>query len=490
MLTQPLSKTIQINSNFQTSLEASIFKDDFYQFVLGAWHQVEEDAFVPNWHIQAFALYLQALYDGRIPSRNLIINVPPGHMKSLMLNVFFPAWVWAKDSSKKFLCYSYSSDLTVRDSMKCRKLIGSTWYQEHFPLVIDERNDQKDDYSNLGGGYRKCFGIGGSLGGWRGDFLLIDDPLEMSKSDSKAERDKVNNAYDTAIVSRGTDPNTFKKVIIMQRLHEEDLCGHVLEKDEPWEQLILPVEYEGERFVSSIGFQDPRSEIGELLWSKRFNDVYLRFQKSNLGSRGYAGQYQQRPAPLTGNIFKKAWFENRVRPDVIGFYISSDTAASTSEESARSSIVVGGITGDYRLIPVYVWADKVQFPQLVSKLIEVATMYGEEKLYDIVIEKKSSGISAIQTIQQTAPDWIANKVRGYTPKVDKEARASVASKWCENGSVLLPPPTEGNDWLLKFETELFEFPGGKYKDQVDSFVQLILWVENILADGLHARAGV
>jgi predicted phage terminase large subunit-like protein len=478
----------RIPSNFISSLEASIYKDDFYQFIVQSWHVVEQDTFIPNWHIQAMALYMQALYEGRIPSRNLIINVPPGHMKSLIVNVFFPAWVWTKDPSKKFLCYSYSGDLTIRDSMKCRTLIGSMWYQERFPLVIDERNDQKDDFSNLGGGYRKCFGMGGSLGGWRGDFLLIDDPLEMSKSDSKAERDKVNNAYDTAISSRASDPNTCKKVIIMQRLHEEDLCGHVMEKEEQWEQLILPAEYEGERFVSSIGFKDPRTEIGQLLWAERFNEAYTRFQKSNLGTRGTAGQLQQRPAPLTGNIFKKSWFENRYHPRILGYYISGDTASSVSTDAARSSIVVGGITDDYRLVLVSVWADKVEFPQLVSKIIEIASQYKEDMLYDIIIEKKSSGISAIQTIQQNAPEWMANKVVGYTPKVDKEARASLASKWCENGSVILPPI--GEEWLLRFETELFDFPNGKYKDMVDSFVQLTLWVELILSDGLHSRMGV
>lgn len=472
-----------------SSLEASICQDDFYQFIVRAWKHVEQDKYVDNWHIHAIALYMQSLYEGKIPSRNLIINVPSGHMKSLIVNVFFPAWAWTKNPGLKFLCYSYSGDLTVRDSMKCNSLIKSAWYQERFHVTIDDRNDQKDDFSNLQGGYRKCFGMGGSLGGWRGDFILIDDPLEMSKSDSEAERKKVNNAYDTAISSRATDPNTFKKVIIMQRLHMDDLCGHVLEKDEKWEQLILPTEYDGERFVSSIGFTDPR-EIGELLWKERFNADYVRFQKSNLGTLGTAGQLQQRPVPVSGNIFKKEWFAQRYEPRIIGYYVSSDTAASTSNEAARSSIIVGGMTNDYRLIPVYVWADKVEFPQLVNKIVEVAERFGEKMMYDIVIEKKSSGISAIQTLQQNAPEWIARQVMGYTPKLDKEARASVASKWCENGSVLLPPISDTNDWLFMFEDELFNFPNGKYKDMVDSFVQLILFLEQYLSEGLHSRAGV
>src|SRR5574341_1083567 len=156
MLTQSSLMTIQIPHNFEIELEASICLDSLYQFMRRAWKVVEPDTvYVDNWHIQAICDHLQALYEGRIPSRNLIMNVPSGHMKSLLTNVFFPAWVWTKAPKTKFLCYSYSADLTVRDSMKCRNLIGSEWYQERFPLMIDTRNDQKDAFDNKHGGSRR-----------------------------------------------------------------------------------------------------------------------------------------------------------------------------------------------------------------------------------------------------------------------------------------------------------------------------------------------
>lgn len=372
--------------------------------------------------------------------------------------------------------------------MKCKKLIKSDWYQRHFGVQLDPTHDLKDAYNTTEGGYRMCFGMGGSLGGWRGDYILIDDPLEMSKAESQSARDMVNNAYDTAISSRETDPNTTKRVIIMQRLHEEDLCGHLTDKDEVWEQLVLPAEYDTERFVSSIGYHDPRN-VGELLWEKRFSATYLRLKKNTLGSKAYSGQYEQRPAPLEGATFKKDWFKARhAEHDFAGFYISADTASSLL--GARSSIVVGGVTEDYRVVPVLVWKDNVDFPDLVTKIIEIAKRFPQERLFDIVIEAKANGISAIQTLQDTAPEWIASRVMPYTPKLEKEARAAVASTWCENGCVQLPPPASGNDWLLAFEDELFNFPNSKYKDQVDAFVQLIFWLENILSDGLHSRMGV
>lgn len=481
-----LTDTYSLNSLTELDFEAEDLRRDFYSFVKAAWHVVENDKYVDNWHIKAICTYLQALYEGRIPSRNLMINVPPGHTKSLLVNVFYVAWCFAKDDGLRFLCYSYSSDLTVRDNMKCRKLVGSDWYQRRFHVQINPNDDLKDGFSTESGGYRKCFGMTSSIGGWRGDFILIDDPLEMTKAESEAERNKVNNAYDSGISSRETDPATTKRVIIMQRLHEDDLCGHLLESEE-WEQLVLPAEYDAERFVSSIGFEDTR-HVGQLLWPERFTPSFLAIKKKVLGERAYAGQYQQRPSPLAGNIFKREWFKDRMSElQVAGYYVSGDTA--TSMLGARSALVVVGITNDFRLVPVFVWADNVEFPDLVEKIVEVAKMFPEHMLFDIVIEGKSSGEPAIQTISQKAPEWIASRIHSYYPTKSKEARASVASVWCENGSVVLPTHTDDRGWLLRFEEELFNFPNGKYKDQVDSFVQAILWCENILSDGLHSRLG-
>lgn len=472
-----------------TEIDAELCRRDFYRFVVSAWNLVEPDTkFVDNWHLKLICDYLQALMEDRISSNNLMINIPPRHGKSLLVNVFFPAWVWTRRAGAKFLCFSYSENLTIRDSMKCRLLIGSPWYQERFHIQIDPKNDQKAQFNNLNGGYRFCFGMGGSIAGQGGDFLLIDDPLEISKANSQAARETVNFTYDNSISNRGNDPQTVKKVIIMQRLHEEDLCGHVAEKDDPWEQLILPAEYDGIRFVSSIGATDPRTEMGDLLWPARFGAKQLKAMKSTLGERGVAGQLQQRPAPLVGGIFKKEWFNYRVQNvDVVARYISIDTASSISEDAAYTSMIVSELTSDYRLFIRYVHRDKYTFPQLIPAIKDLATVY-RANLKGIIIESKSSGISAIQTLAQAAEDWISELLVSMNPTTDKIDRASKAAVWCQNGSILLPPATPDFPWLNEFEDELFIFPGSRYKDQVDSLSQLILYLEHYIANGYECRS--
>lgn len=161
-------------------IEAEICRRSLYEFVLRAWHVVETDAFVDGWHIRAICDYLEACYEGRV--RNLVINVPPRHMKSLMVNVFFPAWVWTKDPAKKFLATSYSEDLVSRDSLKCKKLVQSNWYQERFNVVLEELPSTTTKFQNTAGGYRYAFGFGGSITGQGGDYILIDDPLKKHRS--------------------------------------------------------------------------------------------------------------------------------------------------------------------------------------------------------------------------------------------------------------------------------------------------------------------
>ena len=392
-------------------------------------------------------------------------------MKSLLCNVFFPAWVWTKTPAAKFLHFSYSENLTLRDSVKCRDLIASRWYEERFHIVINKRQDSKDNFQNSYGGYRMCFGTGGSIAGQGGDYLIIDDPLEISKANSKAEREHVNYVYDNAIAGRGNDPKTVKKILIMQRLHDEDLCGHIIERGDPWELLILPAEWENVvRFHSSIGLSDPRTEVNELLWPEHIGRKELDILKLPLSEIGVAGQFQQRPTPLVGAIFKRSWFTER-RPSMpcVGRYFSWDTAASIEDTAAYTCGIVGELTPDYRLYIRDVWRKKIEFPQLQYAIEEQAKKYGGMKsvvMKDIIVENKSSGISVIQSLKQTSV--FADVVMPYTPKGDKIARAYTSAKWAEKGMVLLPTPSDDVPWLHDFEEELFNFPNAAYKDQVDA----------------------
>lgn len=479
-------KNLQENLPTKIQIETELCKRGLYEFVKHSWNIVEpSEPYVDNWHIRAICDYLEATVQGKI--RNLIINIPPRHMKSLLVNVFFPAWVWTFAPEKKFIFTSYAEDLAIRDSINCRKLITSPWYQERFKLELVRDNNQKSQFENTKSGYRLCFGFGGGITGQGGDFICIDDPLKANDANSDAVRNSVNLTYDSTISTRLNNPQTGVKIVIMQRLHEDDLTGHLLKGKENFELLCLPAEYEGVRFNSSIGFVDPRIEQGELLWPSRYGKEEIEKLKAVLSEIGIAGQLQQRPSPISGHIFKKSWFINRESPtNFIARYISWDTASAVSETAAYSACTVGELLPDYRLFIREVYRDKLEFPQLRRAIEDVAKRY-KHKLCGIVIESKSSGLSVIQSLAQSTEDEISSLLVPFTPTTDKAARGQNASLWCSNGSVILPPPNEINPWLFEFEDELFNFPNSKFKDMTDSFNQLIIYLENYLAEGLRAR---
>ena len=475
-----------MTKNDLVHLEASICKDSLYEFIKRAWKVIEPSTvYVDNWHIKAICNYLEASVKGDI--HNLIINIPPRHMKSLICNVFFPAWVWSFAPEKKFLFASYGEDLAIRDSLLCRKLITSEWYLDRWKVELLKDQNQKSRYENSSGGYRVCFGFGGGITGEGGDFIVIDDPLKSSDANSDAVRNQVNYVYDNTLSTRLNDPKTGVKILIMQRLHDDDLTGHIIAGKEPVEHLCLPAEYEGIRFTSSLNFVDPRTTNGELLWPDRFGEKELTSIKNTLSELGIAGQLQQRPTPVSGYIFKREWVQDRINnSDIIARYISWDTASSDSDQAAYSSAVVGELTSDYKLFIRYVYRDKLQFPQLKDQIESLASKY-KYKLSAIIIESKSSGMSVIQSLSQSSEQWISEILVPFLPTSDKVARATTASLWVENGSVVFPPYNSEYDFLHTFEEELFNFPQGKYKDQTDAFVQLILYLENYLSSGLRSR---
>lgn len=467
-------------------VEAEICKRSLHEFIKRSWNEVEGGTkFVDGWHIRAVCTYLEACVKGDI--HNLIINIPPRFMKSLICNVFFPAWVWTFSPEKKFIFTSYAQNLATRDSVKCRKLLESDWYQKRFNLKLASDNNQKTQYDNTANGFRYSFGFN-SVTGQGGDFVVVDDALDAEKSASELELNNVNWTYDNVIFNRLNDMKTGVRIVIMQRLAENDLVGHLLEnKSVKWEQLILPAYYDGTRFESSIGFKEPRTEIGELLWPEKFGQAELDALKGTLGEAGFAGQYLQRPSPACGFIFKEEWFTNReVRTDLVATFISVDTSYGNDNSSDYSAFVIGSLTADYKLYIREVYRERLAFPQLVDELERLGKKYKRD-LNSIIVESKASGLSLIQTIEQSANSEIRDILHSFTPTTNKTQRGSSASVWCENGSVLLPSPSIENSWLFDFESELFQFPNSKHDDMTDAFSQLILFMENYLAEGYRLR---
>jgi predicted phage terminase large subunit-like protein len=474
-------------------------------YVEAAWPVVEPATpFVPGFHIDAICEHLQAIADGQL--RNLIINIPPRHGKSTLVAVMWPTWEWTQAPALRWLFASYSLALSIRDSLKCRRLIESSWYQELWGGLYQLTSDQnqKMRFENDRTGYRIATSVGGTGTGEGGDRLVIDDPLKAEDADSDPVRESGLDWHDATWTTRGNDPKTVARVIVMQRLHEADLVGHVLEKmgegGEQYDHLILPAEYEPRAQVCLAGLgHDPRMEPGQLLSPERYGPAEIAVLKADLGEEKAAGQLAQRPAPAGGAIFQTAWWagQNRYPADdprwqhpVVGRWLFFDTALKDQEQHDFTACSVAELLPDYRLLLRHVWMERLQFPGLVERIESTAIHYGQDdKLRGVVLEDKVSGTSAYQTLLVGSNRWLAGLLQTFLPQGSKTYRARQASLWCARGCVLLPEPSEAAPWLFAFEQRLRTFPVAAHDDDVDTFTMMILFLEHLLAEGWKARQG-
>jgi len=482
-------------------IQAERARRDFKLFVRDAWHVLEpQTQFVPGWHLDAIGEHLEAVERGQI--RNLIINIPPGHMKSLLTSVFFPCWVWTRRPQTRWLCASYAESLALRDSLKCRRLIQSPWYQERWGHVFQLAGDQnqKGRFENDQTGYRLAVGVGGAVTGERGDFLICDDPHKALEAGSEAALDTTLEWWDNTWSTRSNNPRTVAKVLIMQRLSERDVAGHVLDKmaagGEQWETLILPAEYEPTTHVTALGWRDPRQEPGELLWPQLFGPAEIAALKATMTEQGVAGQLQQRPAPAGGAIYKREWWDGVNRYDAgdarysrraVGRWISIDTAFKTKRASDFSGFGVYDLSPEYRLLVREATRAKLEFPDLLAEIERLVARWNQDgKLQGIIIEDKASGISALQTLKAMAAPALAKLLIPFEPPGDKPSRGRQASAWCQRGMVWLPQPGDAAPWLYDFEGELFVFPAAAHDDMADTLSQIVLYLEHYLQAGWQA----
>jgi len=294
--------------------EKTAAEQSLHQFMIQAWHIVEPDVdFLDNWHIAMIADHLEAvLFGTEVP--NLLINIPPGCMKSYACSVFLTPWAWIHNPSMRFLYAAYEANLSTRDSMRCRQILHSDWYRKRwgkrFKLIGDQ--NEKTKYENDKRGWRMSTSVGGRGTGEHPDVIVTDDPLKAKDAESATERQAVIDWWDGTISSRGKIRGS-RRVIVMQRLHQEDLSGHVLETDEDigrWVHVCLPMRFEPDRSSPSpLGWSDPRDEPGELLWPGAFNEQRVRELETEMGSLRSAGQLQQRPVRAGGQMFREADFK-------------------------------------------------------------------------------------------------------------------------------------------------------------------------------------
>ena len=442
------------------------------EFTKSSWPAIEPGRdFHDNWHIDAISDHLQAVVEGDI--KRLIINIPPRHMKSISVAVALPAWTWTIQPSKKFLYASYAGSLSIRDSVKCRRLIDSRWYKEHFgeSFKLTGDQNQKQRFENDHTGARIATSVDGALTGEGGDIIVIDDPHNVRESESSTVRDGVLEWWDKAMQTRLNDPKTGAFIIIMQRVHEKDLTGHILanEMEGEWDHLCIPARYEIGHPTptrSRLGFTDPRTKEGDILWPERIDVKTLENLERSLGSYASAGQLQQRPMPKGGGILKAEWWvpwEKDELPDIEYVLQSWDTAFSTKEKSSYSARTTWGVfrmNGQINAMVLEMWYDRVSYPDL-RKLAQEA--YYDWEPDAVLIEKKASGQSLLQDLRMAGVP-----VLEYMPDRDKEARAHASSALLEDGRIYYP---SGKKWAKNLIDICASFPATDNDDIVDTCTQ-------------------
>lgn len=408
-----------------------------YDFTKHAWAQIDPAPFREGWPIQAVCEHLEAVVDGQI--KRLIINIPPRSGKSTLTSVCFPAWTWAQTTNTitsgpgaQFVYASYAEKLALRFSLRNRRLIQSSWYQQRwgdrFNLLSDENTSHK--FVNNHSGERLVTSISGTATGFGGNIFVIDDANAANEAFSEAAIQEVIDWWDQTASTRLNDLDAGAFIIIQQRLAENDLTGHVLEQQiGDWDLLMLPMHFDPDRVVTtSIGWRDPRRVEGELLWPERFPDRAVKELERTLGPFGAAGQLEQSPKPKGGGIVKYAWWnawEGKAYPPMDFVLGSLDTAFTEKTENDFSAITVWGVfTYDVIAVPgriigadgrpmylgernyaeesprvmlMHAWQARLPLHELVVK---VADTCRKMKVDLLLIENKASGISVSQEMQR------------------------------------------------------------------------------------------
>lgn len=419
--------------------------------------------YVHGWHVDALCMHMEAITDGRIT--RLLINIPPGTMKSLLASVLWPAWEWGPKglARLRYLTTSYSEGYVKRDSRRMRDLVSSEWFTSLWPEVQLVRAGEAS-FANTATGFREGVPFA-SLTGGRGHRVIIDDPHSTETAESPAERARTTRIFRESVPSRLVDPQTSAIVVIMQRLHEDDVSGQAIKLHLGYEHLMLPMEFEPERRChTSIGFTDPRTYEGELLFPERFPREVVDRDKVPMGSYAVAGQFQQRPVPREGGLFKREWFEGKFigsAPQGTRWVRHWDLAATAKSNAARTAGVKLGRAPDGRFIVGHVAKTQSEGNEVRVLIKSIAETDGRTVEISLPQDPGQAGKVQARDFVSMLAGW---NVRAEPETGDKVTRAEPFAAQCEAGNVFI---VQG-DWNADYLDELCLFPGGTFKDQVDA----------------------
>jgi len=451
-----------LNEHDWIAVDRALAPRSLAAFVKMVWRELEPaNPYVHGWHIDAVCSHLEAITRGDIT--RLLITIPPGTMKSLMVNVFWPLWEWGPMCmpAMRYIAASHAQDLSIRDNLKMRRVLESAWYQDRWPLAFSSDQNQKTKFENAETGFRHACAIA-SMTGNRGDRVILDDPHTVEAALSEAARETALRVFTETIPTRLNSPENSAIVVVMQRLHEEDIAGYIIENKLGYEHLMLPMEYEPERrCVTSIGFRDPRVTEGELLFPERFPRDVVDRDKHAMGELAAAGQFQQRPAPRTGGFFDwEAFTIVNAVPKMKCVIRYWDKAGTQDGGCYTAGVKIGrGMDDKYYVLDVV--RGQWSAPERERRMLAAAEEDGK-KVYIWIEQEPGSG--GKESAQSTIANMAGFRVKAEAPTGDKQTRAEPYSIQVEGGNVML---LEGR-WNKAYIDEHKTFPRGKYKDQIDA----------------------
>lgn len=496
--------------------EKELCRNDLYEFVRHAWSSIDSSTFQDSWAIEALCEHLEAITRGEIEENRLLANYPPRCGKTIVTSICWPVWTWLQKERSvtsgpgvRFLCASYGDRLSLDNANMMRQLIASPWFQARWGSEIELRGDEnlKSAYANTKGGKRQSTSIGGTLIGLGGDIVIVDDPHNTQQVESDAERERAIHGWREISTTRLNDPQNSAIVVIMQRLHEEDVSGVILSNEASrFCHLMIPMKYDSGRHCSTeIGWTDPRTEDGELMWPERFDESAVDDMETELGPYMASGRLQQAPTPKGGGIIRPEWWnlwEHKSHPTYSFTLATLDTGLTEKTENDPSGMQVWGVFTDERagntranLMLAYAWnahlplhmpelnedelralgIDPLNTPILekmatldkhkqLGLVGKVALTCWKYKVNRLLIENKANGITVSQELRRLfRRSGFVTELYDPTSDGDKVARLHSVVPMFTDGMVWRPD----RQWAQSAEDQISSFPKAKHDEMVD-----------------------
>jgi predicted phage terminase large subunit-like protein len=417
-----------------------------------------------SWYIEAICHALEGVKTGR--NKRLLIMLPPRNLKSITTAVAFSAWLLGQDPTLKIMVASYSQDLARLHSNQTRTIMESEWYRKLFPRTrISQRGNRALELETTAGGGRRAVSVGGSATGFGADLIIVDDCMKADEVRSQTMREEVKNWFDNTLMTRLNDKASGAIISIQQRLHEDDLPAHLMDKG--YDLLCLPaIAEKSERIAIGPGRWHKRV-VGDVLNPDREPKAILDEMRRELGPAVFAAQYQQDPIAPEGNLLRWEWFgtydDPPERNKLLKVVQSWDTGMSAAPTSDFSVCTTWGFRNDNKWLLLDLFRERLDYPDLKRAVVRLHRQWAADK---VLIEDAGSGKSLAQEF----------RTRGsFRPLLckaidSKEERFVGTLGEVEAGHILMP---RDSPWLAVFRSEMKAFPNGRYDDQVDSFSQFI-----------------